>query len=93
MVQKKNHGKPYAQDSVIALMKYAFEELGLNRLDGDMIEYNKLSINFYTKRCGWKIEGVKERWFHKKNAFHDKIIVGITKDSYFEFVNSISYWD
>lgn len=90
---KKNHGKPYAQDSVIALMKYAFEELGLHRLDGDMIDYNKLSIFFYTKICGWRIEGVKKDWFYRKNAFHDKIIIGITKNIYEEFIDDISYWD
>jgi RimJ/RimL family protein N-acetyltransferase len=89
---KKTHGKGYAQDSVMTVMKYAFEELGLNRLDGDMIEYNRQSINFYQKRCGWEIEGIKKEWFFRKGKFHDKVVVGISKKRYEEFSNQIGYW-
>jgi RimJ/RimL family protein N-acetyltransferase len=89
---KKTHGKGYAQDTVMAIMKYAFEELGLNRLDGDMIEYNNLSINFYKKRCGWEIEGVKKDWFFRKGRFYDKVIVGISNERYKEFSEEIKYW-
>ena len=33
-------GKGIGTDAVITLMKYAFEEVNLNRLDGSWIEYN-----------------------------------------------------
>jgi RimJ/RimL family protein N-acetyltransferase len=89
---KKTHGKGYAQDTVMSIMRYAFDELGLNRLDGDMIEYNKLSLNFYTKRCGWEVEGVKRDWFYRKGTFFDKVIVGITRERYNSFNESIGYW-
>ncbi len=89
---KDTRGKGYAQDTVITLMRYAFEELGLNRLDGDMIDYNKVSINFYEKKCGWVTEGIKEGWFYRNGKFHDKVVVGITKARYHEFVQSINYW-
>lgn len=90
---KESRGKGYALDAVMAIMRYAFDELGLNRLDGDMISTNKLSINFYTKRCGWEVEGVKKNWFYRKGECHDKVIVGITKDSYRRFVEEAGYWD
>jgi RimJ/RimL family protein N-acetyltransferase len=89
---KKTHGKGYAQDAVMALMRYAFDELGLNRLDGNVIEYNHLSINFYTKRCGWEREGVRKGWFFRKGKFYDKIIFGISSERYKEFSESIKYW-
>ncbi|MFQ1656710.1 GNAT family N-acetyltransferase [Aeromonas veronii] len=89
---KNTRGKGYAQDVVMALMRYVFEELGLNRLDGDMIEYNKLSINFYTKRCGWKIEGIKSQWFYRKGRWFDKVVVGITKAEYYDFLKKNPYW-
>jgi len=66
---KSNRGKIFAFDSVMAIMRYAFDELGLERLDGDMIESNQLSINFYTKRCGWTIEGRKKIVFIGKVNF------------------------
>ena len=93
MIGKKElRGKPYALDTVMTIMRYAFDELGLNRLDGDMIETNNLSINFFIKRCGWIKEGIKKDWFYRKGRYHDKIIVGITKERYYQFVENINYW-
>lgn len=90
---RSNRGKIYAFDTVMAIMRYAFDELGLERLDGDMIETNHLSINFYTKRCGWKIEGKKENSFFRAGKFFNKIIVGITKTEYYELVKKNNYWN
>lgn len=89
---KETRGKGYAQDTVMAIMRFAFDELGLQRLDGDMISSNKLSINFYTKRCGWEIEGVKKDWFYRKGKFFDKVIVGITKQKYQALCAKTDYW-
>ncbi|WP_327438520.1 GNAT family protein [Pseudomonas donghuensis] len=89
---KESRGKGYAQDTVMTIMRYAFEELGLNRLDGDMISSNALSVNFYTKRCGWEIEGTKKDWFYRKGQYFDKVVVGITRARYEEFCSSINYW-
>ncbi|WP_417533264.1 GNAT family N-acetyltransferase [Marinobacterium stanieri] len=90
---KEARGRGFAQDAVMALMRYAFDELGLQRLDGDMIAYNKPSIDFYTKRCGWEIEGIKKDWFFRAGEFHDKVVVGITKSRYEEFSKKIGYWE
>jgi RimJ/RimL family protein N-acetyltransferase len=79
-------GKGIGKDVVMMIMKYAFEELGLNRLDGSIIEYNGASKKLYIEKCGWEIEGVQKKWYWRKNKFWDKYIVGITKDRYFEFI-------
>jgi RimJ/RimL family protein N-acetyltransferase len=86
-------GKGYALDCVMAIMRYAFDELGLERLDGDMISSNERSINFYIKKCGWVIEGKKENWFYRDGQYHDKIIVGITKNMYYKLLQTNHYWD
>jgi RimJ/RimL family protein N-acetyltransferase len=89
---KDTRGKGYALDAVMAIMRYAFDELGLARLDGDMIETNKVSINFFQKRCGWEIEGIKKNWFFRKGCFHNKVVVGITVERYKEFLEENNYW-
>lgn len=81
---EKNRGKGYALDALISLMKYSFLELGLNRLDADMVSYNKRSIYFYTEKAGWTEEGRKRDWFFREGRFHDKVMVGMTKDEFFE---------
>lgn len=83
---KDIRGMGYGVDTVMAMMRFAFEELGLERLDGSMIEYNEASLKMYIHKCGWKEEGRQRNWYFRKNRFWDKIIVGITKDDYFELI-------
>lgn len=86
-------GKGYALDTVMAIMRYAFDELGLQRLDGDLIAYNKSSLTFYIEKCGWELEGVKKNWFYRNGEFHDKIVVGITKIQYCLHCKKTKYWE
>jgi RimJ/RimL family protein N-acetyltransferase len=90
---KDVRGKGYGVDTIMAMMKYAFEELGLMRLDGSMIEYNKASLGVYLRKCGWKEEGIQRKWYFRKNQFWDKVIVGVTRDDYFNVVNENNYWE
>jgi RimJ/RimL family protein N-acetyltransferase len=83
---KEIRGKGLGVDTVMAIMKYAFEELGLNRLDGSIIEYNEASLKMYRDKCGWSLEGRQRNWYFRKNRFWDKILVGITKEDYFEII-------
>jgi len=89
---KDIRGKGYGVDTIFTVMKFAFEELGLERLDGSMIEYNTASIHVYTNKCGWKIEGKKKNYYFRKNRYWDMIVVGITKEDYFEVANRTNYW-
>lgn len=81
-------GKGVALDTVFSIMHYAFNELDLERLDTDIIEYNSRSLEFYTRKCGWKVEGVRPSWYFRKGRRWDKLIVGITRSQYEEFLAS-----
>lgn len=81
---KDIRGRGYGRDSIMTVNRYAFEELGLKRLDSTIIEYNETSLNVYTKRCGWKVEGLKEDAYFRKNQWWKEVIIGITADDYFE---------
>ncbi|MGZ4820004.1 MAG: GNAT family N-acetyltransferase [Limisphaerales bacterium] len=86
-------GRGYALDTVFAIMRYAFLDLGLNRLDGDMIAYNHRSIKFYLEKCGWKQEGIRRDWYYRDGQFHDKVVVGVTRADYIELITTNKYWD
>jgi RimJ/RimL family protein N-acetyltransferase len=86
-------GKGYATDTVMAIMRHAFEELGLERLDGSIIEYNTASQKLYIDRCAWKVEGRKKNWYWRRNRFWDKIIVGINREDYAALVERTRYWE
>lgn len=89
---KDVRGKGFGLDTVMAIMRYAFDELGLVRLDGGMIEFNERSIGFYTKSCGWEVEGRKKNWFYRGGHYYDQVIVGITQERYRELVEKTDYW-
>ena len=87
---KDIRGKGYGRDTVFTIMKYAFEELGFNRLDGSMIEYNEASLKMYIEKCGWREEGRLKQWYYRKGRYWDKILVGITKNEYYELIKNIN---
>ena len=89
---KNLRGKGYGIDTFMTIQRYAFEELGLERLDGTVIEYNAPGLGFITKHCGWKEEGRQRNWYYRKNRFWDRIIVGILRSDYFELINKNNYW-
>lgn len=90
---KNVRGKGLALDTVMTMMRYAFDECRLKRLDGDMIETNTTSIKFYIEKCGWKHEGVRRNWFFRQGRQWDKIMVGVTAEDYREHVSRCGYWD
>jgi RimJ/RimL family protein N-acetyltransferase len=86
-------GKGYGFDAVMATMRYAFDEMHLERLDGQMIEYNTRSINFYCAKLGWKEEGRRRNWYYTKGRYWDQVIVGVTRQDYFELLERTHYWE
>lgn len=94
MIGEKNiRGKGFGTDTVMTIMRYAFEELGLERLDGSMIEYNEPSIKLYCNKCGWKVDGRKKNAYWRKNRFWDKILVGINREDYIALIKKTNYWN
>jgi RimJ/RimL family protein N-acetyltransferase len=87
-----DRGKGYGQDTVMAVMRYAFDELGLERLDTDIIEFNEASLRLYIGKCGWREEGRQRRWHYRLGRFWDRILVGVTRDDYAELVRTTGYW-
>ena len=78
-------------DAVMAIMRYAFDELGLNRLDGSWFELNEASQRLY-KKCGWKEEGIRRQYVFKKGAYRDLYIVGVLAEDYYELIKKNNYW-
>jgi RimJ/RimL family protein N-acetyltransferase len=89
---KDIRGRGLGIDTIMAIMRYAFEELHLKRLDSSIIEYNNISLNVYCNRCGWKEEGRRRNWYFRKNRYWDKVIVGIMREEYFELIKKNHYW-
>lgn len=89
----KNRTRGLGTDAVMALMRYAFDELQLNRLDGSILDYNVGSKKLYCDRCGWSVEGVQRKYIFKNGVYHDLQIVGILNEDYQNLVKQNKYWE
>lgn len=89
---RENRSKGIGTDAVMAIMRYAFDELGLHRLDGSWFDTNITSKGLY-KKCGWVEEGVKREYVFKKGAFRNLTIVGILASEYYSLIEKNHYWD
>lgn len=92
LANKKNRTKGIGTDTVMAIMRYAFDELGLHRLDGSWFDENVASKGLY-KKCGWKEEGVKRSCVYKHGRWHDLTVVGALESDYREAVERLKYWE
>ena len=90
---KDVRGRGYGTDATMAIMRYAFEELRLERLESTVIEYNPVSLPVLCGKCGWKEEGRLRRWFFRGNRYWDSIVVGVTRDDYTALIAKNRYWD
>jgi RimJ/RimL family protein N-acetyltransferase len=87
-------GKGYGVDAIMATMRYVFEEMNLERLDGSMIEYNNASLATYCgNKIGWKEEGRRRNYYFRKGRYWDQILVGVTKQDYFNLIKRTKYWE
>lgn len=90
---RRNDGhKGFGTDTVMAIMRYAFDELQLHRLNGSWFSYNIPSKSMYMK-CGWKEEGIQRECVFKGGKYRDIIITGILESDYRELINKNHYWD
>ncbi len=91
LAKKENRTKGIGTDTVMAIMRYAFEELGLHRLDGSIFEENIASRGLY-KKCGWKKEGIRKSCVYKHGAWRNLVMTRILDSEYYEVAENLGYW-
>jgi RimJ/RimL family protein N-acetyltransferase len=83
--ERRHQRKGYARDAVLTIMSYAFEELGLERLDTTIVEFNTASLGLHVEKCGWSEEGRKRRATFRRGRFWDVVVLGVTRESFAGF--------
>jgi len=85
-------GKGIGTDTVMAIGRYAFDEIGLHQLDGGWFENNHASKRLYQK-CGWQEEGRIREAIYKSGVWHDWICAGILEKDYRRVVKELHFGD
>lgn len=73
-------GRGYATDAVRVRTRFAFEQLGLHRIDGH--SFNPAMCRVYEK-CGYRHEGTARQRFWRDGRWHDAELYAILDIDYF----------
>ena len=90
---KVHQKKGIGYDSVMVLMRYVFEELNLNHIGGEIIDYNERSKKLLLGKLNWQQEGLKRKYIYNDGRYHDVIICSILKEEYYELLLKTKYWE
>lgn len=80
-------GKGYGTEGLHLLLDYAFNVMGLNRMYGYVVEFNKAAIKMDLK-AGFNNEGLLIEDVFLNGKFHNRIFMGVTKK---QFNNKFHY--
>lgn len=80
---KENWCKGYGQEITNAVLKYAFQNLQLHKVDLRVLDFNKRAIASYSK-CGFLQEGRLRQNAFVNNAWHDDIVMSILRHEFCE---------
>lgn len=70
-----------AVDALMTMFGYGFDELNLNRIEGNYLDYNKAAAAL-NKVVGLVIEGVQKEAVYKQGEYHDLVLTAILKSDY-----------
>lgn len=92
IAKKEIRTRGLATDAWMTLMRYTFNELRLNRVNGSALAYNKASLRVCEK-VGFKIEGTQRQAVFKNGEFVDVVLMGCLKSDYEALIAENHYWE
>lgn len=79
--EQDNREKGIGYFATIKILKHAFNDLNLNRVELTVLESNTRAIKLYEK-VGFKKEGIKRKSVYKNGQFLDMIMMSILKEEF-----------
>lgn len=77
--EDRNHG--FGAEAIERILRYAFDDLGLNRVGLSVFEFNETAISTY-ERLGFQHEGRLRRAVKRADGFHDALLMSVLKDEW-----------
>jgi Acetyltransferases, including N-acetylases of ribosomal proteins len=76
-----DHGKGYGTEAMRLLIDYSFLDLGLNRLELEVYDFNERGIRCY-RSCGFREEGRLRERQYKKGRYVDVLEMGLLRSDW-----------
>lgn len=78
---EKHCGKGIGTAAKMLLLRWAFDELGLNKIESRVIAYNDRS-RAYSEKCGYKVVGQLKDHHFRRGGWHDEILMEVHADKW-----------
>jgi RimJ/RimL family protein N-acetyltransferase len=75
----RSHG--YGAEAIGLIVRYAFEDLGLNRVGLSVFDFNDTAISTY-ERLGFQHEGRLRRAVRREDGFRDALLMSVLRDEW-----------
>jgi len=72
-------GGGYGTEAMRLACRFAFEEMGLERVELETFEFNTRAVRSYEK-VGFVVEGTKRRGAYLGGRFYDVIVMGLLRE-------------
>jgi len=89
---KSCHGKGYGREAIATCARYAFEEMGLFRLDAAILATNEASLRAY-QACGFQVEGRQREHAQRGGRRIDRVILGMLESDYRRWAGETRVWE
>lgn len=73
--------KGYGTDAIRTMLRFGFEELGLNLIELEVYDFNPRAIRAYEK-AGFRRVGVHRQGLYRNGKFHDELLMGILREEW-----------
>jgi RimJ/RimL family protein N-acetyltransferase len=78
----KNYwSKGYGTDATKTLLRFAFEELGLNLVELEVYDFNPRAMRCYEK-AGFRRVGAHRQGLYRHGKFHDEYLMSILREEW-----------
>lgn len=86
--EEENRGKGIGTFATMAMLKHAFENMNLYRIQLEVLASNIRAQHLYEK-CGFKKEGCLRHSVYKNGKYEDMFVYSILKEEYMKIRNNI----
>ena len=81
LFQSQEFNRGFGSEATALTLRFAFEGLGLHRVELEVFDYNPRARHVYEK-AGFRQEGVKRDGLWMSGQYHDVILMGVLESDY-----------
>lgn len=90
-VEERRRLKGDTKNALYIVVKYAFDEMGLHRIEGDILEYNVMSLKLI-KSIGFVEEGIRRLRVLKNGEWRNQVCFGLIDSEFKRYEDGTAPW-